>query len=57
MIYKVFTTRFEEQKMRGFDFEMREIVAQNVKGRGIHQHPGTSPTKVRLLFLGGVVNQ
>jgi glutathione reductase (NADPH) len=39
----------QPQPLRGFDMEMREIVARNLTGRGVHVHPETNPTKVRKL--------
>ncbi|ONK63864.1 uncharacterized protein A4U43_C07F19720 [Asparagus officinalis] len=32
----------KELPLRGFDDEMREVVASNLKGRGINLHPGTN---------------
>ncbi|KAL1548364.1 glutathione-disulfide reductase [Salvia divinorum] len=32
----------KELPLRGFDEEMREVVARNLEGRGINLHPGTS---------------
>ncbi|XP_057809676.1 glutathione reductase, cytosolic-like isoform X2 [Salvia miltiorrhiza] len=32
----------KELPLRGFDDEMREVVARNLEGRGINLHPGTS---------------
>jgi NADPH-dependent 2,4-dienoyl-CoA reductase/sulfur reductase-like enzyme len=42
---------------RGFDEEMRAVVASNLKGRGINCHPNTNITKVsvQLFWLQGVV--
>jgi glutathione reductase (NADPH) len=37
----------QPQPLRGFDMEMREVVARNLTGRGVHVHPSTNPTKVR----------
>lgn len=31
---------------RGFDDEMRAVVARNLEGRGIHLHPQTNLTEV-----------
>lgn len=35
---------------RGFDDEMRAVVARNLEGRGVNLHPRTNLTKV-LLFV------
>ncbi|XP_042055081.1 glutathione reductase, cytosolic-like [Salvia splendens] len=32
----------KELPLRGFDNEMREVVAKNLEGRGVNLHPGTS---------------
>jgi hypothetical protein len=41
---------------RGFDEEMRAVVASNLKGRGINCHPNTNITKVNLqLFVGSSI--
>ncbi|XP_052190162.1 glutathione reductase, chloroplastic-like [Diospyros lotus] len=36
----------KELPLRGFDDEMRAVVARNLEGRGINMHPGTTLTKL-----------
>lgn len=35
---------------RGFDDEMRSVVARNLEVRGVNLHPKTNITEVHLLF-------
>ncbi|KAG6517742.1 hypothetical protein ZIOFF_021140 [Zingiber officinale] len=37
----------KELPLRGFDDEMRAVVAKNLEGRGIRLHPGTNLTELR----------
>lgn len=41
---------------RGFDDEMRAVVARNLEGRGINLHPRTNLTEVLSPLLGFGVN-
>ena len=36
---------------RGFDDEMRAVVARNLEGRGIHVHPRATLTEVAITIL------
>jgi glutathione reductase (NADPH) len=41
-----YITCYIETTCRGFDDEMRAVVASNLEGRGIKLHPGTSLSEV-----------
>jgi glutathione reductase (NADPH) len=45
----------QPQPLRGFDMEMREVVARNLTGRGVHVHPSTNPTKIEKIGEGKYV--
>mmetsp|Transcript_33708 Transcript_33708/g.56613 ORF Transcript_33708/g.56613 Transcript_33708/m.56613 type:complete len:551 (-) Transcript_33708:486-2138(-) len=52
----------QDLPLRGFDTEVREFLAEQLKQKGIHMHPGTTPTAVektadglQLVHSGGVI--